>query len=166
MADANLASVRTRLRLIVNPPGRSPLTDDELDSFLTANREYVYREVLTTRDYKLYESNSDTFDLGAALSDADATALTPDTSNPLAGFWVFASEQYGRVFLTGYTYDLYGAGADAWEYLAGSLSDRFDATTDGATYRASQIATAYEKRRDFCRSRARARNVETQRDYR
>jgi hypothetical protein len=67
----------------------------------------------------------------------------------------FASSQTPPVFLTGRSYDVYGAAADLLERRAVAAVERYTFTSDGQTFNRSAILTGYQA--EVARLRALAR---------
>jgi hypothetical protein len=65
-------------------------------------------------------------------------AVTPASSDWLAGHWTFASSQPPAVYLTGKTYDVYAAAADLLERWAATVARAYDFDEDGQRFRRSQ----------------------------
>lgn len=165
MPSAALAALRSSLRLLTSGPGAG-LTDDQLDTFLTQNREYLHRMPLTpTPDRTVWYAGAGWWDADAALTDARGAALVATDADMSAGRFTFAASQPGTVYLTGYTYDLYAAAAAVWDYLAQGVADTFDASADGATYNLSQVVARYENRAASYRAQARASVEQVTRAY-
>jgi hypothetical protein len=114
-------------------------TDDEIESGLDLRRDYVFKEVLTAypapdgsqlkfqSSYRYWESDIE-------LTDPAGTALEPDKSDPMSGYFTFAESQ-DVVYATGFAYDVYAAAGELLTIWAGRIEQditRFSA--DGSSF--------------------------------
>ena len=152
MADP-LVTLIMRLRRIINDPldGATVVFDDaELEAFLDGHALAFENLALTAETTTTFITSYGNWADDVAFADGAGVALTPISGSNLAGRWVFASAP-SAVFITGRTYDLHSAAADAFEEWAAKLALSFDFTADGATYhlsqrRASLLQAASEQR--------------------
>lgn len=80
------------------------------------------------------------------LTEADGTRIgtTNYTIDYATGRVTFGVDQAGSVrYVTGRSYDVYEAAARIWESKAAHVADRYDFSADGASFKASQLATQY-----------------------
>lgn len=171
-ARTTLAGLITRLRRLVNDPGAAQTwDDDELQDWLDANRLDVRRAVLRpettwvsgTVTYTDYYADYGDWESDVVLQDAEGNELTPVTSELVTGRWTF-TEQRPPVYITGKTYDLYGAAAEVLEAWAARSALLFDFEADGASYKRSQAGQALERLAERYRGQARPRRVVMRRD--
>lgn len=152
MARATMADLIARMRVMIGDESASPiLSDDELEDIFDQRRTDAIHAPLA------YVSNvsatgvveyHDYFGRGAGavlpwessptFQDSTGAALTPNTSEPMRGFWRFTASQLPPVYITGAFYDLYGVAAIACEALAGRVAQEFDFGTDGHSFTRSQ----------------------------
>jgi hypothetical protein len=141
-----------RLRLMIaDPTGDGQVfSDDELQEFLDARRaEHRYRrlEPLPTIGpggavtYEAYHSGTvSDWEEGGTLYGPDFGAIEPETSDWRRGRWELAEHQPEPVYITGRTYDLAAAGADALETWAAKLKAEYDIRAGDQTFeRSAQI---------------------------
>lgn len=158
----SMAALVTRLRSLIGDTAGTGehFTDDRLEELLDGHR-------ITARELELaaldsYEGTVDgsgthnarvhwrellapykDWEDGAELRDYRFDVLEPATEDLRNGRWTFAPELYSpAVYLTGYSYDLAGAGADALEEWASHEARSFDVTTQTAQLARSQKSKA------------------------
>jgi hypothetical protein len=168
-ARVGMADLITRVRQLSNV-GTGDYTiaattywsDDHVQALLDENRMEVYDELLTSirqldsggtaryydfhsayTNYERTTGGTAVFYIrdsqGARLGTADYTA---DYAN---GVIVFGPDQAGSArYVTGRSYDVYGAAAMVWEAKAAQVADRFDFRADGAQFDVSQLVKQYE----------------------
>ena len=94
--------------------------------------------------------------------------LSPLASDFITGHFQFeltpfvngtAPGQYPPVFLTGKTYDLFGAAADLLEFWAAALAGSYDITVDGQSLRRSQLMQAKITMANLYRRKAKAKSI-------
>lgn len=129
-ARESMAPLITRLRRLIGDPASSEQTwsDEELEDALDQHRLDRAYVSLTPVDsiaagtgavsWLEWWAEAGDWEADATLVDGTYAPLTPDTSMPLLGRWVFAAHQAGPVLLSGRQYDLYGAAADVLEAWA------------------------------------------------
>ena len=108
-------------------------TDQRVQDALDANRDelryHPLRKIETRASggaisYLTFAATCGHWDEGVALVDGNYDSLTPSSSDYMVGRWEFATEPTGqRVYLTGYTYDVYATAADLLEQYAASKQD-------------------------------------------
>jgi hypothetical protein len=132
-------------------------TDDDLQDILdrhripwrqwelTAERTLTQGGIYSFTDYFARgEGGSEVGDWekGYLLQWGDWSTLTPATADENTGHWTFTDPPPGRippVFITGYSYDRNGAAVECWESRASAIWAKFDAQTQGASARRSQM---------------------------
>ncbi len=153
-------------RLVHDPAGDDQAwTDEELQDWLDAHRDEVIEEPLAyawqwvagESVVLAYTAGRGYWEDDAALTAADGTALTADTSNLMVGRWTFDAHQPPPVHLTGRSYDVYAAAADALEARAAQFALAYDFSADGATYHRSQQSEALLRLARQYRGQARVR---------
>lgn len=147
MARATLATIITRLRALIGDDGATAvLSDGDLQAILDHNRGVSrYREltaevsyVNSVATYLTYHAHATDWEDGAALVDGDYTALTPDTTDLIAGRFTFAATTEPPVYISGNHFDIYNAAADALEIWAAKVAVQFDFSADGSSFSRSQ----------------------------
>lgn len=138
-------------RLVHDPAGADQAwTDEELQDWLDAHGEaavvepltYAWQWVAGAQVVLAYTAGRGYWEADAALTAADGTTLTADSANLMVGRWAFNAHQPPPVHLTGRSYDVYAAAADALEARAAQFALAYDFSADGATYHRSQQAQA------------------------
>ena len=159
--------VRELRRLIGDdgPAGERVWTDDELEQFLDSYRTSVVRESLLPSypvPTRIWRSRYQHWEQGARLTigSTDANVLVEDS---LYGEWELNAETFGPVYVTGRTYDVYAAAADALEAWAAREKLAYDVTVDGQTLRRSQIGDRLLSLAQSYRRRARPRQAQVTR---
>jgi hypothetical protein len=159
---------RTRV-LIGDPSGASQqFSDDQIEQILDGRRmEYRYLILLplvtltnaatTYLAYQAPEGLTD-WETDVVVSSNTFATLTPASSDYINGRFTFATDTRPPVYLTGKTYDLYGAAADLLEAWAATGAGAYDFTTGRQTFNRSQIG---QNRATLARQyRGRARTVQ------
>ncbi len=149
MARASMAALISHLRLLVHDPAGDEQTfgDDEIQTFLDQHQTEVrYLRLIPVETIQsggsvanlAYRAAVGWWEDAVSLYDGDYEALSPATSDLQTGRWTFAAHQAEPVYLTGYTYDLYGAAIDCLTAWAAQLKFAFDFTADGLSVKRSQ----------------------------
>lgn len=171
-----MSSLITKVRLLINDPSGNgaQFQDTDLQDALDDWRQDVRYEQLTpaptllntgtqqnpgTADYNWtdYYSSFKWWEQGEVLTDGHFLTLTPASSDELQGHWTFNLPdpgQYPPVFITGRVYDVYAAAADLLELWSAALLANVDVTSDGQTFRLSQLSAGKQKLADIYRRRA------------
>ena len=152
MARTTMSSLIDRVRRLVNDPAGADevWTDDEIQEWLDAHRDEVIEVELAYATQLIsgvtvvleYAAEMGDWEDDAALTDANGGTLTPDSENLVVGRWSFDTHQQPPIYLTGRSYDVYAAAADAMEARAAQVALAFDFSADGATYHRSQQGEA------------------------
>jgi hypothetical protein len=159
--------VREVRRLIGDdgPASERVWTDDELEQFLDAYRTVVVRAPLEPSfpiPTQFWRSRCPYWEQGARLTigTTDATVVVEDS---LYGEWELEIETIGPVYVTGRTYDVYAAAADALEAWAAREKLAYDVTLDGQSLRRSQVGERLLALAQSYRRRARPRQAQVTR---
>lgn len=162
---AGMATLIGRLRAKINDPAGSgqALSDQELQDLLDGRRrdfamlglEAVPAYPGGVLTYLEFAAEWSDWEDGVVLRDSSLAPVTPETSDLVAGRWTFAAEPPYPIYLTGRTYDLNGAAADALEQLAAAKATAFDFSSGGQTFQRSQQATALAAQAERYRRMAR-----------
>ena len=128
-----MADLISRLRQLVGdpvaPPAPPTWSDDELQGALDRHRSRWFDLDLTpepdlTGDYKNWSANGlgnweggPAMGVGYTIRDGAQAVKTPSSHDLALGWWTFATSVGPPLFLTGYSYDLFGAAAEvlSWE---------------------------------------------------
>jgi hypothetical protein len=182
MARATMNDLISRLRGLTQAgtadytiAGVTYHSDDHLQEALDANRLDIYREYLSyvreyvgggTVEYKVYAGkwgNFEKTDGGSAIffvadSLGDAIGTADYSVDYQRGVITFDADQGGSArYLTGRSYDLYGAAADVWRMKAAHYSiTAFDFSTDNHSVKRSQLKTQAQEMSGYYASMARA----------
>jgi hypothetical protein len=149
---STMTALITRLRRLIGDPAGSSQTwqDEDLQDALDHHRRearYAYlRPVETIAQggaitYLTYAADMPDWEGEPSLADGNYAALTADTEDLLTGRWTFATEPQRPVRITGWYYDLHGAGAEVlteWLGLLKTSNAGVDFTADGLTVKRSQ----------------------------
>src|SRR5690606_31595054 len=149
MARASMAALISHLRLLVHDPAGDDQTfsDDEIQTFLDQHQtevRYLRLDPIDTIQSGgtvvtlAYRAPVGWWEDTVSLYDRSYDELTPDSEDLQTGRWTFAAHQAEPVYLTGYTYDLYGAAIDCLTAWAAQLKSAFDFTADGLSVKRSQ----------------------------
>lgn len=146
MARDGMADLLTRLRRLVDDSGSAVWSDNELQDVLDEHKLRVWREPLdtnqtltsgTTYIYVEYRSQYKNLEAGgtAYFKVEDASGQARGTANYtvdyINGVVTMADDQKGTaLYLTGYSYDLMGAAAQAWRERATKVASYYDAMFD------------------------------------
>lgn len=131
-----MTALIARLRSQIGDPAGATQTfsDDDLQRLLDGRRRDVrYRELtgVETRlpggSYETTEYHADRrpWESDAALYDGDYDSLNPAAADLINGIWTFDSDTPAPVFVSGQTYDMAAAAADALEEWAARVSREF-----------------------------------------
>jgi hypothetical protein len=173
-ARASMSALIASLRRLINDAsGESAVwTDEELQEWLDAHRDevieeplaYAWQTVAGESVVLAYVASCGNWESDAALTDANGDTLTADRENLVVGQWTFDEHQQPPVYLTGRSYDVYAAAADALEARAAQFALAYDFTADGASYHRSQQAQALLALAKQYRRRSRPRVARMVRD--
>ena len=161
-----MSALIARVRLLVNDPAGADevWSDEEIEQLLDAHCDevieeplaYAWQTVAGVAVVLAYTAELGNWEADAALTDADGNTLTADSENLVVGRWTFDEHQQPPIYLTGRSYDVYAAAADALEARAAQVALAFDFTADGATYHRSQQGEALLRLARQYRGQARA----------
>lgn len=164
---STLTNLVTRLRrLIGDPASENQVWDDnELTEYLDAHRLDYVDHLLTgiptygpesLIQFRTWVAPWGDWEEDAALKDSHYNAITADAPNYLNGRWVFTVEPHYPLYLTGKTFDLFGAAADVLEAWGALKLDAYDfQTADNQKFSRSQMFTNRQKLADSYRRKQR-----------
>lgn len=151
-----MATLIAKLRKLIGDPASDNqiFDDDDLQNFLDQNRLDIslleLAEVYSVQPggVRVFTDYYEPFSLGnwedgVVLQYAGGwTTVTPDTSELKIGHWTFTAGQVPPVYISGFSYDPFGAAADALEQWASIEKLNYDFSANGTTFRESQKVTA------------------------
>lgn len=156
MARSGMSNLLARVRSMVDDAGTAVWTDDQLQDVLDQHKLRVWRERLemektyvnaSTTEYRRYHSRWGDYEevtSGTAYfqiedSSGNQRGTADYTADYVRGVIEMAADQEGTaLFLSGWTYDLAGAAAQAWRERAGKVSSYYDVQADGHKLSRSQ----------------------------
>lgn len=149
-----MAGLLARTRALIGDPvvdGQDPNVDElDLLAHLDTHR-YEHSQMPLTAvptyspsgtSYLRFEADVGDWETDATFVDGNWTAIVPTKSDWQAGRWTFAATPTLPARITGQSYDLAAAGADALEGWAASAARCYDMAVDGQTLSRSQVATS------------------------
>ena len=179
MARSTMADLITRVRALASVgtadytlSGSTYWTDDQIQAVLDRYRlDFADDQLRSMREYDaggtaryythttIYSNLEATSGGSTVLYIRDSTGAragtTAWTADYNAGRFTFTADTAGTVYyLTGRSYDVYAAAAELWETKAAHVAERFDFTADGASFKASQLISQYEKMAARCASQS------------
>lgn len=160
-----------RLRLLIHDPAGTDQTfsDEELQGFLDARRtDHLYRRLTA-----LYTVGPDftpqilaatsmpvgDWEEGAVLTGPDYVPISPATADYRRGIWTFSAHQPEPIRITGRTFDLAAAGADALEAWAARLKAEYDFRTADYEFEGNQRVAGILRLAAALRCRQKPRTV-------
>ena len=157
-----LARLVAVVRQLIGDTGASPVfSDAELEEFLVPYARTHVRLALEPAEplpAKLWVAREGYWADGARV-ETGADGVTVASEQPIAGRWELSEPVFGPVRVTGRTYDVYAAAADALEVWAARERMNYDVTIDGHSLRRSQaVDRLVELAREY-RRRARPRSA-------
>ena len=140
-----------RMRILVNDPSGSSqnFTDQTIQDVMDESREDIKNLALvpkvtfsgSTMQYLDYYSRLTNWEDDYVIKQYLTVDITSSvtTAEPISAHWYFSTTKLPPIYISGKTYDIYRAAADLLERLAAQYMLRFDFTTDGQSFRASQM---------------------------
>lgn len=142
---------------------------DQIEQVLDRHRMDIVREPLMSEErydsagsvsYNIFHSGFSHLESGTALFIEDAVGDDRGTATYSGdyqrGVFTFADNQHGTaLYLTGRTYDPFGAAAEVLESWAASEARSFDFSADGQSFNRSQKAQGLREQARILRKRAR-----------
>lgn len=168
---ATMADLNAKVRLMIGDlaSATQQFSEQQIQDALDRNRMDVRYEGLEAKptfaptgvQYLDYYSQWGYWESDVVVVNGTYATLTPASAELLldTAHWTFpsgtGSGQVPPVFAVGKVFDIYATAADLLEYWAAVGSSDFDFTADGATFHASQVATARQTRAAYFRRQAR-----------
>ena len=170
---AGMADLIDQVERLVNDSANTFWTAQQVQDALDRNRldvaqlplSYLRTNGSTGIQYLTFYVGSDfadrvgAWEAGAVIQSNAYATLTPGTIDYLTGVWTFATGQSPPLYITGATYDLYGAAA--WlipEYLA-SVAGNYDFSAAGQSFSASQEYDKWANLLSLYRARMRPKSA-------
>jgi hypothetical protein len=146
---SSMSGLITKLRTLANDPsGTTALfTDQELQDALDQHQFSAIYEQLTPKEnilsggvveWKTFLTQTPFWESDAILVNGNYSALTPTTSDFLAGQFTFTSSTTPPVLIYGNWYDLNATAADVWTWKAAKYADQYSFSADGGSYQMDQ----------------------------
>ena len=140
-ARATMTNLIALVRGLINDPAGASqqFSDDAIQAQLDLHRDYLLKEALTALpapdgSQLKWQSAKRNWEADLTLTNPAGTALTPESSDPISGYFTFAQSQDG-VQATGFTYDTYAAAAELLTLWAGRIEqDLTKFSADGSSY--------------------------------
>jgi hypothetical protein len=170
---AAMADLIDQVERLVNDTANAFWSTQQIQDALDRNRVDIHQLPLgylrtgssTGIQYLTFYVGDDFMDrVGAWEADAviysNAYAvLTPGTINYLTGTWTFASTQSPPLYITGATYDLFGAAAWLLHERLANVAPNYDFSAAGQSFSASQEFTAWANLLKLYQSKMRPRSA-------
>lgn len=142
---------------------------DQIEQVLDRHSMDIWRERLVAEErydsagsvsYNIFHSSYGHIEAGTALIIEDAVGADRGTATFTGdyqrGVFTFAADQQGTaIYMTGRTYDPFGAAAEVLESWAASEARSFDFSADGQTFNRSQKVQGLREQARILRKRAR-----------
>lgn len=153
-ARASMATLITRLRRMIQDLAAvdQEWDDEELQEALDRHQTvHRYRQLCMEESiapggavtYLRYHADGEgSWETDAEIVNNNYTVLTPTTSDYLTGRWTFAAEPAWPLYISGQTYDLFGAAADVLEEWAARVKCQIDVKSEGQDLKLSQQRAA------------------------
>jgi hypothetical protein len=167
MARTSLATIITRVRVLVDDTDATVFTDDDIQHALDPRRDEArywrpeMRMVIapggTSTKWLIFDAGFGPWEDDVVLLNSRFYQITPDTSDNAAGRWTFNDQPNIPVMVNGFVHDVYGAAADLLMTRAAMEAAAFDVKADGTELSRSQKAPAWEARANAYYAKARPR---------
>jgi hypothetical protein len=151
MARSTMISLISRLRLLISDPSgaSSVFTDDELQEALDQHRDEIRYRPLEAQPsyvagppvstvYKVHYSDYINWENGAEIVDQSYVIQTPNDSDLINGRWTWTSGKVPTLYISGFSYDLYGAAAMVLDQWIAKIKFDTDFSDQGRSFRESQ----------------------------
>lgn len=138
---STMASLITLVRALINDPAgvAAQFSDESIQEQMDCYRSYE-SEILKPcvsadgATQLKFQSEHRYWESDVAITDSAGTALSPLTSDPKSGWFIFSTSQL-VVRATGFCYDVYAAGAELLTLWAGRIEqDIIKFSADGSSY--------------------------------
>jgi hypothetical protein len=149
-----MASLITRVRQLINDTAGASqqFSDQEIQDVLDYSRQDISNMPLTayptysgsTILYLDFYSDSAPWEDGFTLKQYLTVTVTPSSSEPIVGHFVFATTTLPPVYITGNLHDPYRASADLLERLSARWAMSYNVSVDGQSLQRGQAFTALQ----------------------
>lgn len=141
-----MATLVNKVRDLINGQPQNDWTDEQIETALdrVRTRATYHRlaqeptKTATETTYLAYTAPYGDWESTAVLTDSNYNVITADTADYDLGRWEFETQPDWPVYLTGYSYDVYGAAADLLERKLTGFAAEYDFSADGGSYSRSQ----------------------------
>lgn len=147
-----MAALISRVRSLINDPAGVGQTwgDHDIQDVLDTTRIDVRNGSMRADPtftggslaYLDYYTDLSDWEDGASFKQYLSNVVTPATSEPIVGHWTFNTTTLPPVYITGKSYDVWRAAADLLERTAAKWALSYDFTSDGQSFRRSQVLPA------------------------
>lgn len=154
MTRAGLSSLISEVRTLASDAGTVSLSDNTIQNILDRNRKDLYESPISvaaeyslagtayskySSGYKNLEGTASGSDI-VRITNAAGSVLTDYVSFDSDGEFIFASDTNNiTYYLTGRSYNLNAAVAEAWTVKAAYYANQFDFSVEGRSFKKSQI---------------------------
>ena len=158
MARAGMATLIDAVEKLLNDSSNATWSADQVQTGLDKNRtDWRQAEMGTVAKYTSTGTSYLEWYLGPSLQDrvgawedlpilygASYSTATPTTYDYVTGLFTFAASQSPPLYISGQTYDLYGAAADLLYDKLASVAPNYDFSAAGQSFSASQEFTMWQ----------------------
>lgn len=146
---SSMTALIARVRLLINDPSgvTQQFLDQDIQDVLDESRQDIVNQALlgkptytgSTIAYLDYYSDLGGWEDDYVIKQYLTVVVTPSAAEPIAGHFQFAQSILPPLYITGNLHDIYRAAADLLERLAARWTLSYDFTSDGASFRRSQV---------------------------
>lgn len=147
---STMSELIARVRTLINDPSGSSQTFDDqtIQDVMDESRADIKNEVMipkptftgSTIQFVDYYTHLGGWENDYVIKQYLVTAVTPATSEPIAGHWTFSTSTLPPLYISGKTFDVYRAAADLLERMAAQWALRYNITVDGQNLQRSQAS--------------------------
>jgi hypothetical protein len=173
MPRAAMATLIDQVERLVYDTANAFWSTDQIEDALDRNRVDVHQlplnylrtnsgtgvSYLTFYVGGMYEDRLGAWEESAVIYSNAYAVLVPGTIDYLTGVWTFASGQTPPLYITGATYDLFGAAAWLLNERIAAVAQKYDFSAAGQSYSASQQFAHWRQLRDDYRSKMRPKSA-------
>jgi hypothetical protein len=151
---STMAALISRVRQLINDPAGVGQTwaDQDIQDVLDASRIDIFNGSMRAQPtftgssllYLDFFTDLAGWEDDFVLKQYLVNVVTPATSEPIVGHWTFALTTLPPVYITGKSYDVWRAAADLLERTAAKWALSYDFSSDGQSFRRSQVLPALQ----------------------
>jgi len=148
-----MASLISRVRLLINDPagGSQIFADQDIQNVMDESRLDLMNEPLGhdptyvsgSIQYLFYKHDLKNWEDGMVLKQYLTTIVTPSAIDPINALWTFAASTFPPVYVTGSVHDIWRSAADLCERRAALSVLSYDFSSDGQSFKRSQMAAGW-----------------------